>query len=184
MTRTALYRFYNADGALLYVGITENTVQRWRGHASEKPWWPEVVRKTVDWFDDRATAEVNERVAIRSEDPRYNVRHKGGDATAVVMHFTPWWDYVQRVADGRSTHKIAAKIGVGGNCVARWKYSRPTGENVVAFARGFGADTLAALVAADFVTAEEARTAKLALMSTEDLLAEIQAQIEGRTKRR
>jgi hypothetical protein len=155
MTETALYRFFAADGSLLYVGITGNTTQRWAAHASEKPWWPEVARKTVEWFDDRATAEANERIAIGIEMPRYNVRHAGGDPSAVVLHYTSWWEYVQRVAKGDSTHKIGAKVGVGGGCVARWKYHVPTGENVVAFARAYGIHPLTAMVEAGYLRADE-----------------------------
>lgn len=70
--RTALYRFFDADGALLYVGITADIEQRWSGHQS-KPWWPDVAEKTVQWHDDRPSALVAELEAIKTEAPRYNV---------------------------------------------------------------------------------------------------------------
>lgn len=69
---TALYRFFNADGALLYIGITHDIDQRWRDHA-RKAWWPDVVEKTVDWHETRTLALAAELVAIKSEAPRYNV---------------------------------------------------------------------------------------------------------------
>lgn len=72
--RTALYRLYDADGALLYVGISNNPKRRFSGHRSDKPWWPEVDRHTVDWFDNMWFASVAERTAITTEAPRYNIR--------------------------------------------------------------------------------------------------------------
>lgn len=70
---TALYRFYDADGALLYVGITADLEKRWSGHQSNKAWWSDVTEKTVQWHDDRPSALAAELEAIRSEAPRYNV---------------------------------------------------------------------------------------------------------------
>lgn len=70
--RTALYRFFDEDGALLYIGITVNPRVRWRDHAG-RTWWPDVATKTLEWHTNRADAEAAEREAIRVELPRYNV---------------------------------------------------------------------------------------------------------------
>lgn len=70
---TALYRFFAADGALLYVGITVDLEKRWSGHQSNKPWWPDVAEKTVQWYDDRPSALAAEAEAIKTELPRHNV---------------------------------------------------------------------------------------------------------------
>ena len=69
---TALYRFHDAAGRLLYVGISRNLVARWAQHETEKPWWPEVVRKTVVMYGSRREAEIAEGRAIRSESPLHN----------------------------------------------------------------------------------------------------------------
>lgn len=74
--RTALYRFFDVDGALLYVGITKNFGQRWVTHAKKKPWWPEAQRHTAEWFNTRREAEAAEKQAVVSEGPKYNVVHK------------------------------------------------------------------------------------------------------------
>ena len=73
--RTAVYRLFDADDALLYVGITGDVGRRWDQHLKDKPWWPQVNRQTVEWHSDRATAEATETVAIRTERPAHNVRH-------------------------------------------------------------------------------------------------------------
>ncbi|MFE1362616.1 GIY-YIG nuclease family protein [Streptomyces harbinensis] len=83
-SRTALYRLFDQEGRLLYVGISVNPTSRWSVHAGEKTWWPEVHRKDVEWFGDRQQAEAAEIAAIAKERPLYNVEHstvrKRGDA--------------------------------------------------------------------------------------------------------
>lgn len=71
--RTALYRFYDADERLLYVGITNDPWRRWRQHVQEKAWYPQVKHQAVTWYDSRITAEMAERVAIRHERPCFNI---------------------------------------------------------------------------------------------------------------
>lgn len=70
--RTALYRFWDAKGDLLYVGITHDTTQRWKSHARNQPWWTNVARKEVIWMLTRKEAEAAERIAHRTEAPRYD----------------------------------------------------------------------------------------------------------------
>ena len=71
--RTAVYRFFDANGELLYVGLTNNTATRWDYHARRKPWWADVAGKSVTWYDDRPTAARAEAQAIRTEAPRWNI---------------------------------------------------------------------------------------------------------------
>lgn len=73
--RTALYRFYDQDDRLLYVGITEKVAIRWRAHARQSLWWHEVSRKTVAWFPSRDEAATAEVAAIQEEHPLYNITH-------------------------------------------------------------------------------------------------------------
>lgn len=74
--RTALYRFFDADDELLYVGITYDPATRWKQHQSKAPWWRDVTMRTVEWYDDRPAAEAAERKAVQTEGPRYNVIHR------------------------------------------------------------------------------------------------------------
>jgi predicted GIY-YIG superfamily endonuclease len=72
---TAVYRFYDKQGALLYVGATRGPQARWRQHASKRAWWPDVARKTIRWYQAKDAALAAEKEAIRAECPRYNVMH-------------------------------------------------------------------------------------------------------------
>jgi hypothetical protein len=73
--RHVLYRFWDCDDQLLYVGLTANPGSRWKAHGVEKPWWIDVARVTVEHFASRAEAEAAEATAIKTEGPLYNVRH-------------------------------------------------------------------------------------------------------------
>lgn len=77
--RTALYRLYDVEKRLLYIGITNNPTTRWQQHARTKgeSWWSDVATKELEWFDSRRDAEKAEVIAIRTEGPPYNDRHAG-----------------------------------------------------------------------------------------------------------
>jgi DNA-binding transcriptional regulator YhcF (GntR family) len=72
---TALYRLYDSQGRLLYVGIATSPERRWLQHAAEKVWWPAVSRRDTEWFPSRAEAAAAEITAIRSERPCHNEAH-------------------------------------------------------------------------------------------------------------
>lgn len=71
--RTALYRLYDAEGRLLYIGIARNPDARMRTHRSLKRWWPEVARAEIEWHSDRNGAERAEAACIVAENPLYNI---------------------------------------------------------------------------------------------------------------
>lgn len=75
--RTALYRLYDAEDRLLYIGITDSPRRRWAQHAAKQAdaWWPDVARKSVEWFASRTDAEAAEMRAIEQEGPPYNSHH-------------------------------------------------------------------------------------------------------------
>jgi len=80
--RTALYRFYDAHGQLLYVGISCDPDARWKAHRYEEPkeWCPLVASRTLEWLDSREEALAAEVIAIKSEKPRFNGTHNQDDA--------------------------------------------------------------------------------------------------------
>lgn len=71
----AVYRLYDLEGRLLYVGISDAPEERWRYHERLVDWWPQVVKKDVQWHDNRKLAEAAEREAIETEAPIHNSRH-------------------------------------------------------------------------------------------------------------
>ncbi|MFM9649854.1 MULTISPECIES: GIY-YIG nuclease family protein [Streptomyces] len=75
---TAVYRFFDKTGRLLYVGIAYDPAERWKYHAAKTRWWKDAVDNTIEWYDTRAEAERAEEVALRYEKPIYN---KAGSVT-------------------------------------------------------------------------------------------------------
>lgn len=69
---TWLYRLYDADGLLLYVGVSTNPKDRFIKHY-RTIWWPLVNRVRLEWHATRAEAFVSEKAAIISEIPIHNV---------------------------------------------------------------------------------------------------------------
>jgi predicted GIY-YIG superfamily endonuclease len=83
--RTALYRLYNKNYCLLYVGITGDPEARFAQHKASKPWWREVTRKTVEWYGTRDAAALAEIAAIRVKEPWYNREHSRGAVVTVEL---------------------------------------------------------------------------------------------------
>ncbi|WP_405671422.1 GIY-YIG nuclease family protein [Streptomyces sp. NBC_01530] len=98
--RTALYRCYDADEELLYVGVSKDPEARWEQHR-DKPWWRDVSMRVVEWFDDRASAERAERKAIQTKGPRYNVHHNQRPADPAV---------VEALAAPKRSHRTLADL--------------------------------------------------------------------------
>lgn len=69
--RAAVYRLYDAEGTLLYIGSAYDPAVRCKAHR-EKPWWPQVARRAEEWFEHRNSAFTAEAAAIRREAPMFN----------------------------------------------------------------------------------------------------------------
>lgn len=91
MTTHALYRFYDAAGDLLYVGITLNPDERWKKHR-KKPWWHTVASIRLETYLDRESVLAAEREAIITEHPVHNVVHNSNNGTTTPRRVTsPTW---------------------------------------------------------------------------------------------
>lgn len=76
MPSQVLYRFWNCADELLYVGITARPWERWKQHRSEKAWWEEVAKVTIENFATRAEVKAAETTAIKTENPLYNIAER------------------------------------------------------------------------------------------------------------
>ena len=79
---TTVYRLFDADGVLLYVGISGNPGRRFNEHSGDKAWWPQVARAEMEHFAEREEAEYEERIAIQYERPVHNVAMRAPDRAA------------------------------------------------------------------------------------------------------
>lgn len=77
-TKDIIYRFYAADGALLYIGVTGwswGGPIRWGHHKRSAQWWPLAAQVSVEVLPRGCNRENRERLAIRAEKPRFNKQH-------------------------------------------------------------------------------------------------------------
>lgn len=80
-----VYRCYDADAGLLYIGTTLDVRARMNGHRSQhrthgkSPWVPLVDRIEVDEYPTWQEADAAERALIFALDPRFNVRGRRAD---------------------------------------------------------------------------------------------------------
>lgn len=82
-----LYRMYDANDALLYVGISTSAIRRMAEHKETQPWFHEVARVEIERHEcDRSWIAAEEKRVIRSEMPRHNKLHNAGGPAA---HATP-----------------------------------------------------------------------------------------------
>lgn len=73
-----LYRHFNANNTLLYVGVTHNPSGRFSQHLKNSSWINGVIdggSTTYQKFDSAESARLAEKEAIKSERPRFNVQH-------------------------------------------------------------------------------------------------------------
>lgn len=85
--KVALYRHYDADGALLYIGISNDIVARGRHHAKWAQWMDFAVRVEAEWFETRQRAEDAERAAIQAERPLFNGMYSTPDAKRACVEY-------------------------------------------------------------------------------------------------
>jgi predicted GIY-YIG superfamily endonuclease len=68
----ALYRFYDSDSKLLYVGISSNWQARLKQHYKDSQFHSEATLITIERYGTRAEVEAAEKLAIETELPKYN----------------------------------------------------------------------------------------------------------------
>jgi hypothetical protein len=70
-----LYRYFDTDHALLYIGISGDYRTRQQTHALHALWFPRVRTIELTHFEDVGAAREAERKAIMTEHPQYNLMH-------------------------------------------------------------------------------------------------------------
>ena len=73
-----LYRLYDEDMTLLYVGITWNPFVRWTAHSKNHDWWGRVAHVDIHQCPDNRSARDWETWCIKHLDPIHNKHQKKG----------------------------------------------------------------------------------------------------------
>lgn len=67
-----LYRHFDCEGALLYIGISASTPARTGVHMAVSPWAAQIARIEIEALPDREAAMQAEMKAILTEKPLHN----------------------------------------------------------------------------------------------------------------
>ena len=86
--QTMLYRYFDGEGRLLYVGITMAPKGRHRLHDLRSPHVKYATHISFEWYPDRETARDAELAAIRSEGPVFN--KEGVDELVAAARLTEY----------------------------------------------------------------------------------------------
>jgi predicted GIY-YIG superfamily endonuclease len=87
-----VYRCFDGDGRLVYVGCTTNVPNRLEQHRTSSWWSPTVVKVTSKVYPDGETGRAAERDAIRSEVPRWNKSGKWAGRSKWTQE--DWHDWI------------------------------------------------------------------------------------------
>lgn len=83
----SLYRHFDKDGKLLYVGISKCAIKRFRSHEKSSTWSRDVATIKIEWFASTNDAMAAERIAIIEEKPIWNIHHN--NRNKVIEHSPP-----------------------------------------------------------------------------------------------
>jgi hypothetical protein len=86
-----LYRFYDADRELLYVGISRQMTVRWSAHRNTAAWWSRAEYVAVSYFPPgcRVYEDMAEKASIAHEQPPFNTNHRN-PSRAVAKGLLPY----------------------------------------------------------------------------------------------
>jgi len=106
-----LYRMYDKDGRLLYVGISKSALSRYAQHAIDKEWIRHVTRMEIETCRcTRDDIEAKERRAIREERPLYNIAGKTQDRWEPYRR-TVWPSVRELVAEYWQSARFHYRVG-------------------------------------------------------------------------
>jgi len=75
-TKHYVYRLFDADARLIYIGCTYDVESRLKSHRHVMWWAPQIARIKITVHPTKAAAHEVERAAITAEKPRWNVNGK------------------------------------------------------------------------------------------------------------
>jgi AcrR family transcriptional regulator len=123
---TALYRYFDDKGRLLYVGITGgNPSRREDGHARSPFWMQLAASSTIERHPERVKALVAERAAIKAERPLFNRQYN--DTTAARERVKAYLEEIGRM-DLYDPQRYAGTVPLGELEMMRARKRKPTAK--------------------------------------------------------
>lgn len=102
--------------------------------------------------------------------------------THTIAGVNNWWSYVEEVTRDAQQVAVAIHADIDKSHITRWKQGHEPGVHfVVKFARAYGRNPLEAMVAAGFITADEAQLREVRVgaedLTDDQLIDEIRARM-------
>lgn len=69
-----LYRHYDENGTLLYVGVSLSAINRLAQHRSSAIWYDQIAKIEIETYPDRKSVLRAEKDAIQKEHPLFNIQ--------------------------------------------------------------------------------------------------------------
>lgn len=109
--KTALYRHFDAEGALMYIGITADPERRLSEHVKAGKWPIASVR--VEWVRSAIDATTFERRAILEENPKHNIRRDTNEPPGLPQ--SGWRKVISDalIEKARSMRGVSLEAGLG-----------------------------------------------------------------------
>lgn len=88
--KSAVYQHLNANGEILYIGVSINPMARFGRHRSCSPWAHQVASVSIEWFDSQAEAYAEERRLVAIHQPpmnRHMIHRKGFEPEKLAQRF-------------------------------------------------------------------------------------------------
>lgn len=82
-----VYRCYDEQGRLLYIGSSKNMARRLAEHADKSPWWPYCADIKTDAQDTLAKARLLEIRLIQRMHPIFNTNYRAGASDISVEDY-------------------------------------------------------------------------------------------------
>jgi excinuclease UvrABC nuclease subunit len=76
VVKYTVYRFYDANLVLLYVGYSQDPKGRFDAHMSSTEWSSEIKSVFIEMFDDQKSALLHEKNTIKELVPKYNKTYR------------------------------------------------------------------------------------------------------------
>ncbi len=122
-----LYRHFDKDGTLLYVGVSINALNRLAQHKEASHWFIEITSVKIEQFQSREEVLRAEREAITNENPLHNLKRPKKrevvDAESTSAKGESRSDLIKRIVQFNpmySLQEAAGVLNVGLTAIKRW----------------------------------------------------------------
>lgn len=132
--KTQLYRHFDKDGTLLYVGISLSAIYRLSQHGDHSEWFNSISRVEIESFETREMAIEAEARAIFNEKPKHNIMRPRRQKILNEIAIQELFEYELKRSEmsneeltGRvvkfnilySFSEVASMLGIGGKTLHR-----------------------------------------------------------------